>query len=120
VVTNSVTTFHSQAEQPVPHVEAKGISGLQNMLKTNQDMSWQVQQNNGLMGPRIDMRKKRNYHKCPECRCKHNDGIFPKRKGEPNMTCDKCFSTITLSVLSYVWFLGPRADGWNYQLFDNE
>ena len=120
MVTNSVATFHSQAEQPVPHVEAKEISGLHHMLKANQDTSWQVRQNNGLMGHRIVMRKKRNYHKCPECRCKHNDGLFPKRKGEPNMTCDKCFAKITLSVLSYVWFLGPRADGWDYELLYTE
>ena len=69
----------------------------------------------GLMGHRIVMRKKRNYHKCPECRCKHNDGLFPKRKGEPNMTCDKCFDK-ALSVASNIWFLGPVA----YGIFDKE
>ena len=119
MVTNSVATFHSQAEQPVPHVEAKEISGLHHMLKANQDTSWQVRQNNGLMGHRIVMRKKRNYHKCPVCRCKHIDycdfrGLFPKRKGEPNMTCDKCFDK-SIAEASKKWFIGPYA----YELVDD-
>lgn len=73
----------------------------------------------GLMGHRIVMRKKRNYHKCPVCRCKHIDycdfrGLFPKRKGESNMTCDKCFDK-SIAEASKKWFIGPYA----YELVDD-